>query len=104
MEEARRKQRLKHGGSRQKLPLDAHLVADNSDAEELLAVNDALDQLALPDSQAAELVKLRHFSGLSIEHAAQVLGIPRSTADVHWAFARAALRVLMEIDTAADQS
>jgi RNA polymerase sigma factor (TIGR02999 family) len=104
VEEARRKQRHKHGGSRQKLPLDADLVADNSHDEELLAINDALDQLALQDSQAAELVKLRYFSGLSVQEAAQALGIPRSTAYAHWSFARAALRVLLETDTGAHQS
>ncbi len=98
VEQARRKQREKHGGSRQKLPLDANLIADNSGDEELLAINDALDQLALQDAQAAELVKLRYFSGLSIEEAAQVIGIPRSSAYVQWSFARAALRVLLETD------
>jgi len=99
VENARRKQRDKHGGGRHKLPLDDNLVADHSDAEELLAINDALDQLAKQDAQAAELVKLRYFSGLSIEEAAQAIGIPRSTAYVQWSFARAALRVLLEIDT-----
>jgi RNA polymerase sigma factor (TIGR02999 family) len=99
VEQARRKQRDKHGGGRQKLPLDGNLVADNSGAEELLAINDALDRLAVQDSQAAELVKLRYFSGLSVEEAAQAIGIPRSTAYVQWSFARAALRVLLETDT-----
>jgi RNA polymerase sigma factor (TIGR02999 family) len=98
VEQARRKQRDKHGGSRQKLPLDPNLIADNSDAEELLAINDALDQLVAQDSQAAELVKLRYFSGLSVEEAAKAIGIPRSTAYVQWSFARAALRVLLETD------
>jgi RNA polymerase sigma factor (TIGR02999 family) len=98
VEQARRKQREKHGGSRQQLPLDANLIADNSGDEELLAINDALDQLALQDAQAAELVKLRYFSGLSIEEAAQAIGIPRSSAYVQWSFARAALRVLLETD------
>jgi len=98
VEQARRKHREKHGGSRQKLPLDANLIADNSGDEELLAINDALDQLALQDAQAAELVKLRYFSGLSIEEAAQAIGIPRSSAYVQWSFARAALRVLLETD------
>ena len=98
VEQARRKGRDKHGGGRQKLPLDADLVADNSEDVELLAINDALDHLALQDRQAAELVKLRYFSGLSVEEAAQALGIPRSTAYVHWSFARAALRVLLELD------
>jgi len=99
VEEARRKQRHKHGGGREKVPLDPNLLADNSDAEELLAINDALDRLAAQDHQAAELVKLRYFSGLSVEEAAEALGIPRSTAYVHWSFARATLRVLLETDT-----
>jgi RNA polymerase sigma factor (TIGR02999 family) len=104
VENARRKQRDKHGGRRRKLPLDANLVADTSDDEEVLAINDALEQLALQDAQAAELVKLRYFSGLSVEEAAQAIGIPRSTAYVHWSFARAALRVLLETDAGSQPS
>ena len=96
VEQARRKQRHKHGGGRQKLPLDENLVADNSAADELLAINEALDRLAALDPQAAELVKLRYFSGLSVEEAAQALGIPRSTAYVQWSFARATLRTLLD--------
>ena len=96
VEEARRKQRHKHGGNRQKLALDGNLIADDADPGELLAINDALEQLAQQDAQA--VVKLRYFSGLSTEEAAQALGIPRSTAYVHWSFARAALRVLLEGD------
>jgi RNA polymerase sigma factor (TIGR02999 family) len=96
VELARRKCRQKHGGGWQQVPLDANFVADHSDAEELLAINDALDQLAAKDQQAAQLVKLRYFSGLSVEEAAEVLGIPRSSAYVQWSFARAALRVFLE--------
>jgi RNA polymerase sigma factor (TIGR02999 family) len=99
VEHARRKLRDKHGGGRQRLPLDSNLIADNSGDEELLAINDALDRLAAQDAQAAELVKLRYFSGLSIEEAAKAIGIPRSSAYVQWSFARAALRVLFESDT-----
>jgi RNA polymerase sigma factor (TIGR02999 family) len=98
VEQARRKARQKHGGGRQQVPLGENFVADHSDAEELLAVNDALDQLAVQDQQAADLVKLRYFSGLSVERAAEVLGIPRSSAYVQWSFARATLRVLLEPD------
>jgi RNA polymerase sigma factor (TIGR02999 family) len=98
VEQARRKQGPRHGGNRQKLPLEPDLVADQSDAEELLAINDALDLLASQDQQAAQLVKLRYFSGLSVEEAAVVMGIPRSSAYVQWSFARAALRVLLGTD------
>ena len=98
VEQARRKQRHKHGGGRQKLPLDPDLVAVDSPDEELLAIHDALDRLAADDPQAAQLVKLRYFSGLSLEEAAEVLNLPRSTAYVHWAYARATLRVLLQAD------
>jgi DNA-directed RNA polymerase specialized sigma24 family protein len=54
--------------------------------------------LALQDPQAAELVKLRHFAGLSLEEAAEALGLPRSTAYAHWAFAKASMRVLLALD------
>src|SRR5262245_8809893 len=96
VEQARRKSRQKHGGRRQQIPLDANLVADQSDADELLAINDALDQLTAQDQQAAHLVKLRYFSGLSVEEAAEIMGIPRSSAYVQWSFARATLRVLLD--------
>jgi RNA polymerase sigma factor (TIGR02999 family) len=104
VEDARRKHRHKHGGGREKVPLDPNLLADNSGAEELLAINDALDRLAEQDQQAAQLVKLRYFSGLSVEEAAAALGIPRSTAYVHWSFARATLRVLLDTDPDARSS
>lgn len=99
VEQARYKQRHKRGGVCQRIPLDHNFTADDSDAAELLAINDALDRLAAQDEQAARLVKLRYFSGLSLEEAAGALGIPRSTAYVHWSFARAALRVLLDLDT-----
>jgi RNA polymerase sigma factor (TIGR02999 family) len=99
IEQARRKLRHKRGGGWHKLPLDSDFLADDSDAEELLAINDALERLASQDRQAAELVKLRYFSGLSVEEAAAALNIPRSSAYVQWSFARAALRVLFEAGT-----
>jgi RNA polymerase sigma factor (sigma-70 family) len=57
--------------------------------EELLDLNDVLDQLAESYPQAAELVKLRFFAGLTLDESATALGIPRRTADRQWAFARA---------------
>ena len=58
-------------------------------ADDLLALNDALDLLAVEDEQKAELVKLRYFAGLTVEEAAQCLSISRATADRWWAYARA---------------
>jgi RNA polymerase sigma factor (TIGR02999 family) len=97
VEQARHKQRHKHGGGRQRVALDADQLAYRSADEELLAIHDALDRLAAEDPQSAELVKLRYFAGLSVEQAAEVMGVPRSTAYVHWAYARASLRVLLHV-------
>jgi RNA polymerase sigma factor (TIGR02999 family) len=98
VENARRKRRPKHGGDRKRIDLaDADLcyLANN---DEILAVNDALEQLAVEDPQAARLVQLRFFGGLSIEEAAEFLGIARSTAYEHWAYARASLRLKLGTD------
>lgn len=92
VESARRKAAHKRGGGRVRADVDvADLVAPEQ-AEELLAVHEALDGLAATDPQAAELVSLRYFAGLSIPEAAEVLGIGARSADRLWSFARAWLR------------
>lgn len=97
VENARRKRRLKRGGDRERRPLDgAALVIDDPDggqAEELLALDEALDRLAAHDPIKARLVQLRYFTGLKIDDAARVLGISPATADRYWAYARAWLRL-----------
>ncbi len=98
VEQARRKGRHKHGGGRQRVPLEPAQPAQRDEAAELLAIHDALDKLAAEDPQAAQLVQLRYFAGLSVEEAAESLGLPRSTAYVHWSYARASLRVLLDND------
>ena len=98
VEQARRKHRHKHGGEHQRVPLENAEPAYLDDAAELLAIDEALDRLAAEDPQAAELVRLRFFAGLSVEQAAEMLDLPRSTAYVHWAFAKASLRVLLGSD------
>ena len=70
--------------------------ATPSPADELLDIDDALTRLAAEDSQAARLIQLRYFAGLSIEDAAQVIGIARSTAYEHWSYARARLKTLLD--------
>jgi RNA polymerase sigma factor (TIGR02999 family) len=92
IDNARRKQADKQGGGwqRQEL-LDAELAIDST-GPELFAVNEALDRLADREPQIAELVKLRFFTGLTLDEAAAVLGISPRTAYRHWAFARAWLR------------
>ena len=98
VEQARRKLRHKHGGGRERAELNEALLIHHAPDEQLLAIHDALDQLAKEDSQAAELVKLRFFAGLSVDQAAEALGLPRSTAYVQWAYAKASLRVLLALD------
>ena len=90
VENARRKRRLKHGGARQRVELDeASLAAGGPPAEEVVAVDEVLERLAQEDPQAAELVKLHYFAGLTIEQAALVLEVSPRKAYRIWAYARA---------------
>jgi RNA polymerase sigma factor (TIGR02999 family) len=89
IDNARRKRALRHGGDQRRVDLDGVDIAAPGDEDELLAVNEALDQLALKNKQEAELVKLRYFVGLTLEETAEVLGISARTADNYWAHARA---------------
>ena len=89
VDSARRKGRARHGGNRKRVVLPEELAAQGHSEEDFVEVSDALDQLAQADSQAAELVKLHYFAGLTMEQTAAVLGIsPRKAYNV-WAFARA---------------
>jgi RNA polymerase sigma factor (TIGR02999 family) len=101
VEAARRKRRDRHGGDRQRIDLDAAQPAAPSPRDDLVALDAALTRLAAVDSQAAKLVELRHFTGLSVAEAAQALGISPRTADRVWAFARAWLHRELT-DTSAD--
>jgi RNA polymerase sigma factor (TIGR02999 family) len=87
---ARRKQARKRGGGLRRQPLDA-VAAPEPDAQ-LLALDEALERLAERDPRKARLVELRYFAGLTGDQAAEVLGIAPTTADRHWAYARAWLR------------
>jgi RNA polymerase sigma factor (TIGR02999 family) len=89
IDKARRKRALRHGGGQQLIDLDDVDVASPTDDDQLLAINDALDKLAAQNKLEAELVKLRYFVGLSLEEAAEVLGVSARTADNYWAHARA---------------
>jgi RNA polymerase sigma factor (TIGR02999 family) len=89
VERARMRRRLKRGGDRQRLDLDALQLAVPEAADELLALEEALVELARKHPDKAELVKLRYFAGLTVAEAAQALGISTSSADRHWAYARA---------------
>jgi RNA polymerase sigma factor (TIGR02999 family) len=88
IDNARKKQRTKHGGGRERLDLDESLCVKEAQ-EELLALDEALERLAEQEPRKAELVKLRYFAGLSLEEAAACLGIAAPTAKRWWAVARA---------------
>ena len=89
VDNARRKQRLRHGGGHQRVALDDAHLAIEGPSDNLIAMDEALGRLAGEDPVKAELVKLRYFAGLTIEQAAKMLGISRATADRYWSYARA---------------
>jgi RNA polymerase sigma factor (TIGR02999 family) len=92
VDQARRKRSRKHGGDRVRVALDEASLATAEDSDEVLAVDEALVKLAAVDAQAAELVKLRYFAGLSIPEAAKALDLSARSADRLWAYARAWLQ------------
>lgn len=89
VENARRKKAAKRGGELQRVELRDSDVATDCAPDELILLDEALTRLAQEDAQAATLVKLRYFSGLSVEEAAEIAGFSRATAFRHWSFARA---------------
>jgi RNA polymerase sigma factor (TIGR02999 family) len=96
VESARKRAAEKRGGGRARVPL-AEADAGYAPAdEELLAIDEALDRLAAEDPAAARFVQLRYFAGLTAEEAADAIGLSRSSAYEHWAYARARLRCLLD--------
>jgi RNA polymerase sigma factor (TIGR02999 family) len=89
VDSARRKKRQKRGGGRRRVELKDDMIAGDTSIDELLAVDDALEHLARTDARAAELVKLRCFSGLSTEEAAKVLGMSPRSGFRKWLFGQA---------------
>ena len=89
VENARRKRRLRHGGEYQRVELAEADVVITGPADDVLALDEALQQFEHDQPRKAALVKLRYFAGLSEDDAAAALGISRATASRWWAFARA---------------
>lgn len=91
IDNARRKQAVRHGGGLHRTEREPdHLpIAGGAPDEELLAVHEALDALAAHDPRKAELVKLRYFAGLTLEETAAALDLSERTAKRDWAYARA---------------
>jgi RNA polymerase sigma factor (TIGR02999 family) len=100
VETARRKQRERHGGQFNRVALSEVRIGVDSPPDELLAIDEHLQKLAGADHQAAELVKLHCFAGLTIEQAAELLGISARTAYRDWAYARGWLFRAMEQERA----
>ena len=96
IDKARRKSSLKRGSDLPAEELHESRIELRAPAEEILAVHDALDGLAAEDRNAAEVVKLRYFVGLTIPEIADALEMAPRTADRHWAFARAWLKRAIE--------
>lgn len=86
---ARDKGRHKRGGGWQRVDLDRIAVADKATDDDVIVINDALERLGQQNPPCAELVKLRFFTGLTMEEAAAALGIAPRTAQRYWVFARA---------------
>jgi RNA polymerase sigma factor (TIGR02999 family) len=89
VENARRKQRHKHGGALDRVELAEELLPFENTDEDILAVHEALEQLTQHDPPTAELVKLHFFAGLTLEQAAELLNISPRTAYRNWSYARA---------------
>jgi RNA polymerase sigma factor (TIGR02999 family) len=86
---ARDKKRLKRGGERRRVDLDQIEIAWDTPDDQLIALDEALTQLAVDDPEAARLVNLRFFAGLTLKEAAEALGLARRTAERQWTYARA---------------
>jgi RNA polymerase sigma factor (TIGR02999 family) len=91
VDNARKKRSLKRGGDQARQPLDLTEIVAPVPGNDILALDEALDRLTEHDAEAARLVKLRFFTGLTSEQAAAALGISARTADRAWSYARAFL-------------
>ncbi|MCU0914181.1 MAG: sigma-70 family RNA polymerase sigma factor [Planctomycetes bacterium] len=95
VENARRKGRLKRGARCRRIDLETVSLAFETPPEDLLALEEAFTRLVQEDPEAADVIKLSYFGGLTLEETAEVLGISRRTAQRYWAFARAWLHAEM---------
>jgi len=89
IDSARQKARPKHGGDRRRFEFDELDLADESAADDVLALDESLEKLATVDQTIADVVKLRYFAGLTIQETAANLDISVRTANRHWAYAKA---------------
>lgn len=89
VEQARRKKRLRHGGGRERVDLDSQLLVSDEGDDTMIALDEALTQLTAAEPQAAAVVKLRFFAGMTIEDTAAAMNLSVRTVNRHWTYARA---------------
>jgi RNA polymerase sigma-70 factor (ECF subfamily) len=92
VDHARARHRAKRGGGWQRIALDDQLLVSSARDADLLAVDEAIDKLALTDARQAKIVELRFFGGLTVEEVAEVLGVSKRTIENEWKIIRAWLR------------
>ena len=96
IDNARKKKSEKRGGQQRRIDWHNNIQAPAKPNEDLLAIDEALTQLAAEDAEAAQLVKLRFYAGLSVDEAADVMGMARATAYRTWNYAKAWLRTKLD--------
>lgn len=99
VDHARQKKREKHGGGRQRIELAEGMTISKERDEDLLAIDDALEELANIDPRQAKIVELRFFGGLTVAEVAEVLGVSKRTVESEWTMVRAWLRRELSGDT-----
>ena len=99
LDHAKAKGRQKRGGDRKKMPLNVADLANAQDSEQILALDEALCRLELQDPEAAKVVRLRFYAGLSVDQTAEALALSPRTVDRRWKFARAWLFKALENDS-----
>jgi len=99
VEKARRKKRLKHGGERRRVDLDAALSVMDAPDSDLLSLDDTLTKFESIDPLAASVVKLRYFAGLTMSETAEALGVSLRQAERNWTYAKAWLHQELSHDS-----
>ncbi|MFQ5411417.1 MAG: sigma-70 family RNA polymerase sigma factor [Phycisphaerae bacterium] len=92
IDHVRRRKAQKRGGDRRRVPLDEAVAAYEARSGDLIALDEALTQLAATDEQQSHIVELRFFGGLSVEETAEIIGVSKRTVERDWRMARAWLR------------
>lgn len=88
VENARRKQQVGRGGDRKRIPLDAVEIAVEAPPDDLVLLDESLHRLEAHDPVAVQLVKIRYFAGMTMQEAADALGMSLRTAERNWTYAR----------------